>query len=408
MGSIDPTKWEVDGEGRPRRDEAGRKVASRGTRWRARYRDRNGRSRSQPFDRKQDARNWLARNSADLQRGDWIDPKLRRACFDDWADAFEKGLVRLAPTTAEKYEEHLRLHIRPYFTRRPMAAVDYQEVEDFIAHLFRKGLGPKSIRNIVSVLSLVFKAALRGKVIRDNPAADHHVKVPRQSGQVLPMPELERLLAHVREEYRAAVVVLAYTGMRPSELCGLRVGRVSMLHRTVHVCETLTPTRTKGLVAGPTKSEQERLVVLPLFVFEILAAHLASRAERLGRSLAPDDYVFAVSTGRPLNAQYLRRHVIKPALAAAGLPPTFRTYDLRHCHASELIDMGASPLAIKERLGHADVLTTFRKYGHLFTGVQERLAAELEQRRQNLAASAEAEVVSLEKRRDGRGIEAGS
>ena len=41
--------------------------------------------------------------------------------------------------------------------------------------------------------------------------------------------------------------------------------------------------------------------------------------------------------------------------------------------------MGASPLAIKERLGHADVLTTFRKYGHLFQGVQERLTAQLEE-----------------------------
>jgi hypothetical protein len=41
--------------------------------------------------------------------------------------------------------------------------------------------------------------------------------------------------------------------------------------------------------------------------------------------------------------------------------------------------MGVSPLAIKERLGHADVLTTFRKYGHLFNGVQERLTAQLEE-----------------------------
>ncbi len=51
--------------------------------------------------------------------------------------------------------------------------------------------------------------------------------------------------------------------------------------------------------------------------------------------------------------------------------------------------MGASPLAVKERLGHADILTTFRRYGHLFKGVQEKLALELEDKHaeaQTLAA----------------------
>ena len=58
--------------------------------------------------------------------------------------------------------------------------------------------------------------------------------------------------------------------------------------------------------------------------------------------------------------------------------------------------MGASPLAIKERLGHADVLTTFRKYGHLFQGVQERLTAQLEEpHRQAVAAVPVGEVIEL-------------
>jgi hypothetical protein len=58
--------------------------------------------------------------------------------------------------------------------------------------------------------------------------------------------------------------------------------------------------------------------------------------------------------------------------------------------------MGASPLAIKERLGHADVLTTFRKYGHLFQGVQERLTAQLEEaHRQVVADMPSGEIVEL-------------
>jgi len=81
--------------------------------------------------------------------------------------------------------------------------------------------------------------------------------------------------------------------------------------------------------------------------------------------------------------------------AAAGLPKDFPTYDLRHAHASQLIDMAASPLAIKERLGHTDVLTTFRRYGHLFQGVQERLAVELEELHQRAVRRPDAEVLEL-------------
>lgn len=277
--------------------------------------------------------------------------------------------------------------MRPYFSGWPIATIDYQDVESFIVDLVGRGFSPKTVRDCVSVLSLVMKQALRAKVIRENPATGHHLKVPRQRGQILTLDQLHRLVEHTRDDYRLAVLVLADTGMRPSELCGLRVRHLDMLKGTVHVCETLTPVGST-LVPGTTKTDQERIVPLPAFICDLLARHLAERSQRLGRQAANDDYVFVGVKGIPLNRDFLRKHVLVPALQAAGLPPDFRTYDLRHAHASQLIDMGASPLAIKERLGHADVLTTFRKYGHLFQGVQERLTAQLEEAHRQVAAEA--------------------
>jgi integrase len=69
---------------------------------------------------------------------------------------------------------------------------------------------------------------------------------------------------------------------------------------------------------------------------------------------------------------------MRPALKAAGLPDTLRTYDLRHSHASLLIDQGANLLAISQRMGHSDPAVTLRVYGHLFAGVQEDLTARLD------------------------------
>src|SRR2546425_13330695 len=93
-------------------------------RWRARYRDGRGRSRSQPFNRKLDAERFLAVTAADIHRGEWIDPKLRRVRFEEWAEAFDAGLPRLAPTTARRYRQILSLQVRPYFDGRSIADID--------------------------------------------------------------------------------------------------------------------------------------------------------------------------------------------------------------------------------------------------------------------------------------------
>jgi hypothetical protein len=151
-----------------------------------------------------------------MHRGDWVDPKLRRMRFDEWADAFEDGLVRLAPTTARRYRQLLPLQIRPWFGGRPIAGIDFQDVDSFIVELFRRGYSAKTVRDCVSVLSLVMKAALRTKVIREIPAAGHHVKVARQRGQALPLDQLHRLVEHTREDYRLAVMVGDQSSMKAS------------------------------------------------------------------------------------------------------------------------------------------------------------------------------------------------
>jgi len=151
-----------------------------------------------------------------------------------------------------------------------------------------------------------------------------------------------------------------YTGLRPAELCGLRVARLNVLKGFVHICETLTEVQGR-LIVGPTKTDQERIVPLPGFLCAVLAEHLAWRSQQLGRPLQPDDYVWTAVKGGGLSSKKLRSAIVIPALERAGLPRDFRTYDLRHSHASQIIDMGASPLVVKERLGHGDVLTTMRK-----------------------------------------------
>ena len=118
MEFIEPTafKWATDSGGKRRKQPV------RGTRWKARYRDGDGGARSGSFATKTEAQDFLARTSADMQRGDYIDPIECRRHFSDWASVWWDTTVKLRPTTRRGYWQLLHGHVLPYFGPAPWAA----------------------------------------------------------------------------------------------------------------------------------------------------------------------------------------------------------------------------------------------------------------------------------------------
>ena len=209
------------------------------------------------------------------------------------------------------------------------------------------------------------------------------------------------------DPFKPAVWLLVLTGIRPAELCGLRVGAVDFARNSLHISETLQPIHRFGgenyrLVTGPPKTDAgDRVIPIPPWLTEQLAAVLAERAERDAASVDRSAHLFVRPKGGPLERDKFRQAVIRPALRATSLPDSLRTYDLRHSHASLLIDRGANVLAIAQRRGHSDPTVTLRVYGHLFDGVQEKLTEELDQLRGDTQGPVDAPVVSLDDRRRG-------
>jgi integrase len=185
--------------------------------------------------------------------------------------------------------------------------------------------------------------------------------------------------------------LLVFTGMRPAELCGLRVEDADLVRRIVHVRQTWSPIPgfdgdARRYVYGPVKSDAgQRSIPIPDWLCEELAAGLARRAP-----IQRHDPLIVNLHGRPLNRDTFRAKVVRPALRVAGLPEDFRTYDIRHTHASLLIDDGANVLAVATRMGHTDPVVTLRVYGHLFDGVQEELTERLDRRRRSSPSSSAA------------------
>ena len=365
--------------------------------YKARYRDPNGRSRSITFERKFDAERFLEQTGTAKSKGDFIDPQRGRSLFSSWADRWWQTTIKLRPTTRKTYRQLLDAYVMPTFGDWQIASIDFMHVEDFIAAQLKAGQSPKQVKEMVSICSLIMKAAVLGRARNDNPAKDH--TVPMQSrkirqGDVFTMEQARQFVDNVRDPYKPAAWLLIFTGLRPSELCGLRVGSIDFHRNVVQVTETLTPVGgyasdsagTSGerepyrLVEGPPKAQaSNRDIPIPEWLTKDVALMLAGRRERVGRAATSTDWLFeSVAGGKPLNRDKFRKLVISPALKAAGLPPAFRTYDLRHTHASLLIALGGTPLEVAQRMGHADPTMVLRVYGHLFDGAQEALTAKLD------------------------------
>ena len=374
MASVEPMKftWVVD----PTSGQRTKKPA-RNTTWRARYRDPDGGTRSKTFDRKADAEQFLADNQVSLRAGDWTDPEQRRLPLADWAALWFETTARLSPSTRRAYERMLRLYILPGVGRRPIGTITWMDVELFINKLTEDGLSPKTIRHTVSVLALIFKTAMRGKVLTENPATQHAISIRRARPNILTMDQVHQLVAHTDEWFRPAVWLLVLAGLRTSELCGLRLCDLDSSRKTITITEVQMWVTGELIVKGPKTESGHRTIPIPEWLVGELLGVAASRQTNDGVALGPADRFFVSRRGSPMTDNRVWK-IIDRARRAAGLPP-FRPYDLRHSHASLLIELGAHPKAISERMGHSEIGVTMNVYGHLFEGAQQRLTDQLDE-----------------------------
>jgi integrase len=171
------------------------------------------------------------------------------------------------------------------------------------------------------------------------------------------------------------------TGMRPSECLALQWKDVDLIAGRVQVRRALVRLKGGWKFADPKTPRSRRTIPLPSTITHQLAAHKVSQARerfRLGAAYASYDLVFATRTGMPLNLHNVLHQHFKPILEKAGLPRERRLYDLRHTHATMLLQAGVNPKVVSERLGHASITLTLDVYAHVLPTMQQGAADCLE------------------------------
>lgn len=339
-----------------------------GGRHRAVYRDDAGRRHSKVFAKKADAKVWLAAADTDRARGLWVDPRGGALLLRDWAGTwFTTRTVR--PTTSAGDLGRYTNHLAPALGDLALKDLTPMRIRTFVAELSARR-SPATVRHVHALLSTMLRDAVEEGLLLVNPCRKTVLpRAPRYDAVYLSADQLQTLLGAVDPFYRCLVLTAAGTGMRWGELTGLRRDRLDLPGRRLHVDQTLVDVNGQLSVGQPKTRGSRRTVSLPQPVVAALYAQLAG---------ATGDLVFTSPDGQPLRRSNWYSRTWIPAVRASGLVPPPRFHDLRHTHVALLIAAGVPIKAIQERLGHASIVMTMDRYGHLLEVVDEQLLAALD------------------------------
>jgi len=272
-----------------------------------------------------------------------IDPSVPRFLDVVW---MERGL---SANTLAAYRADL-LSLQRWLAKRgrTLCSVDRTDLLDFIASKAEGGARPRSTARQLSSFRCFFRQQLRDGAIKADPTLD--ISMPR-TGRALPKSlteeEVERLLAApdlsgalgIRD--RTMLEVLYATGLRVSELVGLKHSQVNL---------------NQGVVRISGKGNRERLVPLGAESIRWINEFMdGPRAEILGAQVT--DYLFPTRRGDRMTRQSFW-HIIKRYARLARVDKPLSPHTLRHAFATHLLNHGADLRVVQMLLGHSDLSTT--------------------------------------------------
>lgn len=237
-------------------------------------------------------------------------------------------------------------------------------IESFICCLHDLGISPRTQARMIAGIRSFFKYLKIEGIISDDPTQlIDSPSIGRHLPDVLTVDEIDSMIAALpldKEETlrnHAIIETLYGSGLRVSELTGLRISRLSL---------------DEGFMIVEGKGSKQRLVPLSPSSIELIGEYLPRRnkgpVKREG-----EDILFLNRRGAPLT-RVMVFYIIRDAAALAGISKKVSPHTLRHSFATHLLEGGANLRAIQEMLGHESIATT-EIYLHLD---RRRLRAELE------------------------------
>jgi integrase len=266
----------------------------------------------------------------------------------------------------ESYRDTIRRELIPAFGGLELQQLTAQHVRALMAKMTGRGLAPATVNRAYRLLHEILACAVKWEYVVRN--VSQGVDPPRQvrrEMRTLDADGVRRLFdAFAGHKILPFVQLAVWTGMRRSELGGLRWRDVDLENATIRVVQGIHRLRGGTYITEPPKSERgRRSIALPLSAVDMLRAY-----RRTQSTIDPERLVFSSSDGTPWSPDQVTQSFLWRARRTGfdGL----RLHDLRHTSATLLFSRNVHPKVVQERLGHHSVALTLDTYSHTLPGMQ--------------------------------------
>ena len=283
----------------------------------------------------------------------------------------EDMAARLKQSTLLTKKAVLQTHILPFFGSKPINEIKASDVRRWQAKLMSSpnNYSQTYLKKINTELNSIINYAKRFYDLNTNPCGKAGTigKAKAEEMDYWTYDEYIAFREGVKDKSLSYICfeVLYWTGMREGELLALSPADIDLDNKTISINRTYQRIEGKDVFTSPKTRKSKRKIPIPDFLCQELSDYIQSRY-----MLDADERLF------PVTKSYLSHEMIR------GCKNTdvkkIRIHDIRHSHASLLINQGCDALMLADRLGHEKVSTTLNTYSHLFPHKQQELVHSLE------------------------------
>ncbi len=283
---------------------------------------------------------------------------------------------RLKPTTMENKRFIIEGKLLPYFGNIKVCDIDTIKIRKWQNELISyhnadgKPFSQTYLKTVNNQLSALMNYAVAHYRLPANPckAAGSMGRSNAEEMNIWTQEQYEQFSHAIQKSsVKLAFDMLFYTGMRSGELLALTPADILPTKR-IDINKNFAKVKGEELFLEPKTPKAKRCISIPDFLYDDIQEYISKLY-----GIEKGDRIFYFSKSA-LDKE------IKRTAKTAGLQP-IRVHDLRHSHASMLIEMGFAPLEIADRLGHESVKTTLDTYSHLYPDKDLQLADRLNQLR---------------------------
>ena len=283
----------------------------------------------------------------------------------------EDMAARLKQSTLLTKKAVLQTHILPFFGSKPINEIKASDVRRWQAKLMSSpnNYSQTYLKKINTELNSIINYAKRFYDLNTNPCGKAGTigKAKAEEMDYWTYDEYIAFREGVKDKSLSYICfeILYWTGMREGELLALSPADIDLDNKTISINRTYQRIEGKDVFTSPKTRKSKRKIPIPDFLCQELSDYIQSRY-----MLDADERLF------PITKSYLSHEMIR-GCKNTGVKK-IRIHDIRHSHASLLINQGCDALMLADRLGHEKVSTTLNTYSHLFPHKQQELVHSLE------------------------------